>query len=158
MIWFDAAPPIPLDYPALRALSAEEIEHARKAGYVADGVDPSAPVRRAGLNNDTDAPPPDDIRDWRIRTYVVWFCYIVENAGVIVKPRSSIEELIQEFKAPEILDTETRRIGGLYAGVGNEDSVQTEDRRRFQTGLRTHYNVALKLLEGLGVRDQGGTK
>jgi len=156
MIWFDAAPPMPSEYPFLRALNAVEIGYALKAGYVADGVDPSAPVKRGGLNNDEDDPPPDDIRDWRIRTYVIWFCYIFENADIIAKPLLSLEELIQEFKAPEILDTETRRIGGLYAGVGNEDSVHP-DRRRFQIGLRPHYNLALKLLEGLGVRDEGAT-
>src|SRR5436305_2030574 len=67
VIQFDAAPPVPLDYPLLRALTPEEIGLARAAGYVGEKVDPCEPVRRAGLNNYDAAPAEDDLRDWRTR-------------------------------------------------------------------------------------------
>jgi len=72
MLWFDGAPAIPSNYARLRVLSAQEMALARAAAYVADAAaDPSEPVRRAGLDNCTDPPPPDDMRDWRIRVLPV---------------------------------------------------------------------------------------
>jgi hypothetical protein len=46
-----AFPPVPIDYPRMSALSAEEIEMARTYGYIADFVDPSADATRPGSDN-----------------------------------------------------------------------------------------------------------
>jgi hypothetical protein len=51
MIQFDAAPAIAADYPRLCALTEDEIELARAAGYITDSVNLTEPVRRAGIDN-----------------------------------------------------------------------------------------------------------
>lgn len=148
MIQFDAAPAIPADYDRLRALTTEEIELARSAGYVADASDPREPVRREGLDNLYEYPG-DDIADWRIRTYMVWFCYIYENWLVIRKPRTAIEELVFEFKAPIILDLPDRRIATLYAGAGaaDADPRYADNLKKHIEYLKPHYDKAVRLLE-----------
>jgi len=147
VIQFDAAPAIPSDYPRLRhALSDEEINRAREAGYVADGMDLQIEVRRAGLDNCGELPPLDDILDWRIRVYVVWFCFIYENFLTILKPMGAIEEIILEFKAPNVLDTADRRLGTLYAGAGSEDPLPTSRLNAQLEELRPQYDRAIQIL------------
>ncbi|HLY44429.1 MAG TPA: hypothetical protein VKQ73_02525 [Stellaceae bacterium] len=152
MIQFDAAPPVPLDYPLLRALTPGEIGLARAAGYVADGVDPGAPVRRAGRDNCTEPSPDNDLRDWRTRMYVIWFCYVYENFAVIAKPLSAIEELILEFKASDVIDIapELGRVtvlGSLYAGAGGWEPTTPAQREWHIRELRPNYLKAISLLQ-----------
>jgi hypothetical protein len=153
MLWFDGAPAIPSNYARLRVLSAQEMALARAAAYVADdAADPSEPVRRAGLDNCTDPPTFSDMQDWRIWMYVIWFCYIYENFSVIRMPLMAIEELILEFKAPNVLDTPDRRIASLYAGAGARDPISEPERASEMQELKPHYDKALLLLEGASAR------
>jgi hypothetical protein len=147
MIQFDVAPAIPADYHRLRALTQEEIGHARSAAYVSDKSDPREPVRREGLNNYSDPYLGDDILDWRVRTYIIWFCYIYENLRLIRSPLEAIEEILLEFKAPEILDVPGRRLATLYAGIGGHDPLSEHDLINQLEKLRPHYDKAVKLLE-----------
>lgn len=150
MIRFDAAPAIPVDYRLLQALSADEIKLARQAGYVADSTNPSEEVSRAGIDIDRlEEYMPDDtsLSDWRIRAYVVWFCYIFENIRSIRRPISAIEELVYEFRAPSNLDFAASRIAGLYAGVGASDLERDEiEFRGMIAHLELHYSKGLYLL------------
>ena len=146
VIQFDAAPPVPLAYPRLAALTPEEIELARAAGYVAETVDPRKPVRRVGLDNCTEKGADDDLRDWRTRMYVIWFCYVYENFLIIDKPLYAIEELIFEFQAQDVLDTPNCRIASLYAGAGGWEPTSPMDRKRHVEFLRPHYEIAISLL------------
>jgi hypothetical protein len=144
---FDAAPPIPIDYPRLRSLATEEVELAISASYVAETSDPRKPVRRQGLDNYDWPYLGDYIRDWRIRTYIIWFCYLYESLHLLKKPLTSIEELLMEFKAPEILDLPGRRLATLYTGVSAADPLsadQIDDQRK---KLKSHYDKSLSILE-----------
>jgi hypothetical protein len=148
MIRFDAAPAVPLDYPRLTALTLKETELASGAGYLAETVDPREPVRRAGLNNSHIALPAiDDVRDWRTRMYAIWFCYVYENFLLIDKPLYAIEELILEFKAPDVLDTPNRILATLYAGAGGAEPISLPERARQIEVLKPHYLKAIALLE-----------
>lgn len=144
---FDAIPAVPLSYSRLSAFSVEEITKARAAAYIADAVDPEAPVCRRGIPNYDEAPGLDDIQDWRNRMYVVWFCYLYENLLIIRKPLLAIEELILEFKAPELLDLPDRRLATLYAGAGGAEPLSLTDRFREADYLRPHYAKAIEILE-----------
>jgi hypothetical protein len=146
LIRFDAAPPVPAGYPLLRALSPAELELARAAAYVADAVDPREPVSRVGLNN-YDAPPAeDDLRDWRTRMYVIWFCWIYENFFIIGKPACAVEELILEFKAPDVIDLPAERLGALWAGACGWEPVPSAECERLLGSLKPHYLKAIGLL------------
>jgi hypothetical protein len=147
MIQFDAAPPVPLDYPRLVALAHGEVELARAAGYVAESVDPRQPVRRAGLDNYRERRAEDDLRDWRTRMYVIWFCYLYENFLLIDKPSYAIEELILEFQAQDVLDTPGRRLATLYAGAGGGEPTSLTKRSRQLQTLAPHYAKAITLLD-----------
>jgi hypothetical protein len=151
---FDAAPPVPLDYPWLNLLTDLEIEKARSLAYVADTVDLSIPVRRDGVDN-IDPGPIEDMADWRTRMYVIWFCYIYENFEIIQRPRYAIEELIFEFRALAILDLPNRCLGTLFAGAGASDfepDAQSEFASTKQF-LRPHYEAALALLQNFANRE-----
>lgn len=145
MIEFDAAPAIPLNYHRLRALSPEEIQLARSSGYIAQSVDPSDPVRRTGIDNYSQ-PLLGDIRDWRTRVYIIWFCYIYENLDKIAKPFEAVEEIIMEFRAPDVIDMPGRRLGTLYAGMGGTNPASVSERKHSQERLKPHYDKALALL------------
>jgi hypothetical protein len=150
MLHFDAAPPVPSDYRWLCVLAGDEIERARAASYVADSVDPRALVNRPGLDNcsrnsPSDIIPSDDMRDWRVRIYIVWFCYIYENFREIRRPLYAIEELIFEFRAPGVIDLPDRRIATLYAGSGAV-SLPHSDRQYVLQQLKPHYEKAINLL------------
>lgn len=161
MLQFDAAPPVPSNYPRLQALTPAQVEEARAAGYVVDAVDPAGVVRRTGIENGIWPPPDDDMRDWRARLYVIWFCFIFENFQVIQKPLYAIEELIFEFKGLEILDTPRRRLASVYAGAGAYDPLSNEQRIKEIQDLRPHYQRAATLLSDWHLRNsnldrQGG--
>ena len=153
MIRFDAAPPVPADYPRLYLLSADEIGLARSAGYIADNVDPAAPVGRAGRDITYDPLPGDSLEDWRVRMYVIWFCYIFENFAVIQRPMGAIEELILEFRASEIIDIPGRRLGSLYAGAGADDPLPKSKLSWQLEQLRPHYLKAIARLAGADTQD-----
>ncbi len=152
MIRFAAAPPVPTDYPRLRALSAEELGLARSCGYVADAADPASPVDRAGRDITFDPVPGDSLEDWRVRMYVIWFCYIFENFDVIRRPMGAIEELILEFRASEIIDIPGRRLGTLYAGAGSSDPLRKSTAVLQMERLRPHYLKAVARLDGADTR------
>ena len=143
MLRFDAAPPIPSDDPRLCVLTGEEIELARAAAYVADSPDPATPVCRPGI----DWHRALVLADWQNRTYVVWFCYLFEQLGVMKKPMGAVEELILEFRAPSMLDVSGRIIGALYAGAGAWDPLSCSEMRRERQNLKPHYEKGLRLLE-----------
>lgn len=148
MIRFDAAPPVPADYPKLQLLSADELTLARAYGYVADKVDPAAPVARAGRDITYDPLPGDTLDDWRVRMYVIWFCYIFENFAVIESPMGAIEELILEFRADENIDIPGRRLASLYAGAGAADPLAAAEMKAQIEELQLHYIKAVLLLAG----------
>jgi hypothetical protein len=143
---FDAAPPVPLDYDRLRALSPIEIALARDASYVAATVDPVLPVQRAGLDNCAEPRPDEDLRDWRARMCVVWFCYVYENLLRIDKPLYAVEELILEFKAIETIDVPNHRLTTFYAGAGGWEPTSVSERMRHRELLAPHYAKAVLLL------------
>lgn len=145
MIRFDAAPAIPANYQRLRVLTLGEIDQARSFAYIADTEDPSASIGREGVDYSL-VFPDYDITDWRIRIYIVWFCYIYENYNIIQSPDGAIYELILEFKAPDIVDISGRRLGTLYAGAGYQPLTEYERKREIEL-LKPHYEKALRLLE-----------
>lgn len=148
MIRFDAALPVPADYPRLQLLSADELTQARAYGYVADKVDPAAPATRAGRDITYDPLPGDTFDDWRARMYVIWFCYIFENFAVIQRPMGAIEELILEFRADESIDIPGRRLASLYAGAGAADPLTEAEMKTQIEKLQLHYIKAVLLLAG----------
>jgi len=97
---FDATPLVPLSYPRLEVLTKDEIKLATAASYVAETSDPGEPVRRNGLDNYDWPYLDDDLSDWCIRMYVVWFCYLYESLYLIHKPMGSIEELLMGIPLP----------------------------------------------------------
>jgi hypothetical protein len=147
MIQFDAPPPIPSAYPRLSALTSAETKKARDAGYIADEVDPRSSVRRAGINNYVEPRADDDLRDWRTRMYVVWFCYVYENLSLIERPLYALEELVLEFKAPDVLDMPGRRLATLYAGVSGAEPISPAERNKQLQLLKPHYIKAIALLD-----------
>jgi hypothetical protein len=146
MIQFDAVPAMPLSYSRLAALSAPEIEQALLAGYLAPETDPAQPVRRPGLNNYMEPGPDEDLRDWRARIYVIWFCYVFENFPLIDKPLYAVEELILEFQAPALIDLPHERLATNYAGAGGAEPISPEERRKQIDFLKPHYDQAVTLL------------
>jgi hypothetical protein len=147
MLQFDAAPAVPLKYPRLRALTAAEIEQARASAYVAETADPREAVKRRGLNNYLERWAYDDIEDWRTRMYAIWFCYVYENFLFIDRPLYAIEELILEFRGPELLDLPDRKLATLYAGAGGTEPTLPEERTRHLGFLKPHYARAVALLD-----------
>jgi hypothetical protein len=147
MIEFEAIPAVPLAYPRLAALTPDETALARAAGYVAESVDPHAPVQRAGLNNYYEDRAEDDIRDWRTRMYVVWFCYLYENFLEVDRPLYALEELILEFQAQDVIDTPGHRLATGYAGAGGAEPSLLDERRRQLRLLEPHYAKAVALLD-----------
>ena len=146
MIQFDAAPPVPLSYPRLTALTHEEVEQARSLAYVAESNDPGRDIQRAGLDNCMAPRANDDIHDWRTRMYVIWFCYIYENFASIRRPLYAIEELILEFKAQDVIDTSDQRIATLYAGAGGWEASERIDHKEQLERLKPHYLAAIAWL------------
>ena len=147
MIRFNAAPPVPTTYSRLSALASGEIEQARAAAYVADTVDPTGPVQRAGIDNCAEPRANDDLRDWRTRMYVVWFCYVYENFSLIECPVYALEELVLEFKAQDVLDLPGRRLATLYAGAGGWEPISPAERNKQLQLLKPHYIKAIALLD-----------
>ena len=152
MIRFNAAPPVPTTYSRLSALASGEIEQARAAAYVADTVDPTGPVQRAGIDNCAEPRANDDLRDWRTRMYVVWFCYLYENLLVVERPLYALEELILEFKAQDVLDMPDCRLATGYAGAGGAEPILPAERRRQLCSLKPHYTKAIALLDAWNAR------
>ena len=141
MIQFDAAPPVPSSYARLVVLTAEEVAEARRRGYIEDDVDPSAPVRRRGLDMSQTAVESDDIEDWRARMYCLWFCYVFENFNAVRRPLSAVEELFLEFQT-NILDD----LAQLYAGAGAQCPIPMSERVPQQRQLKRYYDLAIRLL------------
>jgi len=146
MLRFDCAPAMPAGYAKLMFLSPGELGLARSHGYIGDQSDPGKVNFHAGQDA-TDLPLATNLlSDWRTRLYIIWFCYLYENLGVLPRPMGAIEELVLEFKAPAILDFRGRRIATLYAGAGADDPLSPEDLARELKALAPHYRLALSLL------------
>lgn len=145
MLHFEAAPPIPSDYRWLRVLVSDEIEQARARGYVADTVDPHE-LLRPGIDFSLETCPSNDIRDWRTRTYMVWFCYIYENFTKIRRPLYAIEEILLEFRVPSVIDLPDKRLGTLYAGAGSVGPLSDSEIKKYLQDLKPHYEKAIELL------------
>jgi hypothetical protein len=145
MIQFDAAPGVPSSYQWLVALGAEEVAEAERRGYVMDKTDPSEPVCRPGIDNCFELIQ-DSMQDWRARMYVIWFCYIFDHFEEISKPLFAIEEIILEFKAPDLVDLPGKRLGTLYAGAGGAEPVSKSNRARHVEFLTPHHAKAIAML------------
>ena len=78
--------------------------------------------------------------------YVVWFCWVYEEFLLIGKPAYAIEELIMEFKAPEVIDLPDRRLGTLWAGAGGWEPTAMAERDSLLGSLKPHYLKAVGLL------------
>ena len=155
MMQFDAAPPVPLGYPRLRVLTSDEIELAIRYSYVGNNVDPTHAVQRAGIPNDLEERPDDDLLDWRTRMYIIWFCYIFENFILMKRPLGAIEELIMEFKAQDVIDLPGRVLGTLYAGAGGREPISAAERIIYLERLQPHYEKAVLLLDQWLAADGG---
>ncbi|HVI87272.1 MAG TPA: hypothetical protein VM659_03165 [Dongiaceae bacterium] len=146
MLRFDCAPALPAGYAKLMFLSPAELGFARSHGYIGGDSDPGGAIGRAGLDASGLPLATNLLSDWRTRLYIIWFCFLYENLGVLPRAMGAIEELVLEFKAPEILDFRGRRIATLYAGASADDPLSPEDLARERKALAPHYRLALSLL------------
>ena len=149
MIKFTSLPAIPANYPRLDALTPSEVSLARADGYIEDEVNVSEPVNRAGVDFSFQPLTTRDLGNWRTKVYLIWFCFVYENLSTMRKPMGAIEELITEFKAPDILDTGYTRLGSLYAGAGAADPLTSGDLQQEIVRLKTHYDRAVELLQSI---------
>jgi hypothetical protein len=145
VIPFEAAPSVPGEYPLLSALSDDEIARARLLGYVAE-VDPAGSVSNDRALNYWDPIGPDDIANWRVRMFIIWFCYLFENLERLQRPMYAIEELILEFQGREILDGPNPRLATIFAGAGARDPLSAAELRDEKEFLQPYYNHAIELL------------
>lgn len=148
MIRFDGAPAVPLTYPHLSALTAEEIKYAIDFGYVSPEEQPGAAVNRKGRNYPGVDVAKNDLRDWRSRMCIIWFCYIYENFDVIRRPLMAIEELVLEFGGIPMVDDS---LDYLYAGAGGSDAggsdiVSEVELERHIKFLKPRYERATRLM------------
>ena len=141
---FNGVPVIPANYPRVRVLTEDEIDQARSFAYVAGTSDPRTPARREGADTSLAPYHSYDISDWRIRIYIVWFCYIFQNYNLIHDPRTAICELILEFKAPDIVDLACSRLASLYSGAGISPLSDYERKSDIEY-LKPHYEKAIRL-------------
>jgi hypothetical protein len=142
---YRALPGVPIDYPRLAALNPEEIADARRRGYITDLPDVSDDVCRNGEAHWFEDPAGDDIRNWRVRMYAIWFCYFYENFSVMKRPFAAMEELIQVFKGTPITDESEPHLGSLYAGA-HAWTDSPENRQYNMNELRPHYKKVLTVL------------
>jgi hypothetical protein len=143
---FDCIPAIPNNYHRLQSLTMAEVNQAYSFSYVADSDDPSEPVIREGIDTSLVPYPGDAVSDWRVRIYLVWFCYIYENLNVIQNPNGAIDELVYEFQGIDIIDLPGRRLATLYAGTGHTP-LSDDERKRETEFLKPHYEKAIRLIE-----------
>ena len=142
---FIAAPPVPNSYSRLSALNEEEIAEARRYGYVPDSVDPSGPVGRPcsdPLQHTSEMTKHgNNIRAWRARMYLIWFCYLFENLHTLRRPLYAIEELFLHFQT-NILDD----LAQMYAGAAAWESDPHFDINQAKSRLHRYYAKALDFL------------
>jgi len=137
MLWFDGAPAIPSNLLGCACCPRRKWRWPVRS-YVADtAADPSEPVRRPAS---TTVPTRRLSAICRLARLDV--CHLVllhlRNFCVIRMPLMAIEELILEFKAPNVLDTPDRRIASLYAGAGAEDPISEPERASEVQELKPH--------------------
>lgn len=147
MVEFEAAPAIPRDYKNLDVLTIEEVRKAELAGYVAASSDLGVIFKRSGEREEMWTPP-QDIKDWRLRVCLVWFCYIYENLEKLARPLGAIEEMLFEFKFPKILDIpEHEYLGHTYAGAAAFDPITAKELVQEKQYLAPHYLDALAAID-----------
>ena len=149
MIRFTSLPAIPANYPGLDVLTQSEVGLARADGYVEDESNVSESVNRAGVDFSFQPLTPGDLGNWRTKVYLVWFCFVYENLSTMRKPMGAMEELVSEFKAPDILDIGDIRLGSLYAGAGAADPLASCDLQKEIVRLKPHYTRAVELFRSI---------
>lgn len=144
---FYAAPAVPSDFHLVSAvLSDDEIKQAQNAGYIRANSNVGDELPRGGIDVLTDEPPVD-IDDWRIRMFLIWFMYIFETMDILEKPMGALEEVLWEFKAPDILDLPGRKhLAALYAGAWDFDPLSTSEIERERSFLLPYYQKALHVV------------
>ncbi len=150
MLQFNGATAIPIGYQRLTALTHAEIEESRRRGYIELDVNPFARVKRKGIDIYQTDLPAEDVCVWQTRVFLVWFCYVYENFIILAEPLYAVEELVLEFRGPEILDKPQKRLATLYAGAGGEKTPLLEERLRELISLAEHYQTAVDLLTEWG--------
>jgi hypothetical protein len=147
MITFNAAPSVPRSYTRLSsALSRQEIEEAVRLGYVAEHTEPSEPVHNEKAFNVQSRSGPG-LDDWPNRLFLVWFCYLFENLGVVQRPLAAIEEIILELGGgPADLDAGVPRLASLYAGAAAREPLSSAELAREREFLEPYYRNALELV------------
>jgi hypothetical protein len=146
MLEFERLPPVPAQYFRLAALSPDELAEARRSEYISDAPESGAQIRRSGIDSSTTGVREHEVRDWRVRMYAIWFCYVYENFTTIEQPLYAIEELFLEFQT-NILNSDGE-IWGLaqrYAGAGAWDPT-AEELETYHNDLRSYYDNARRLL------------
>ena len=143
---FVAVPPVSGSYRRLASLTAEEIAQAEQCGYIDDHAD------IAGSISWSCSDPlkftlemvehGNDIRAWRGRLYLIWFCYVIENLPSIRKPLFAIEELFLHFQSNLIDD-----LAQKFAGAGAWDTtISADDWLRMTPALQKYHARAVELL------------
>lgn len=121
---FVAAPPVSRSYPRLATLTVEEIAEAGQCGYIADHTDVtgtaswscSDPLKYTSEMVEHG----NDVRAWRGKLYLIWFCYVFENLNSIRRPLYAIEELFLHFQS-NLIDDLAQQFAG--AGAWDETNV-----------------------------------
>ena len=142
---FDAAPPVPGFYPRLAKLTAEQIAEARRYGYVVDRTDlTAAPWDSSDPLKYTSemVEHGNNLRAWRGKLYLIWFCYVFENLNSIRRPLYAIEELFLYFRSNLIDD-----LAQMFAGCGAwDETITPEDWVRIRPVLQKYHARAEGLL------------
>jgi hypothetical protein len=97
-----------------------------KPGTTAQASDPRAPVLYACADpmcctREVTAQG-NDMRFWRSRMYVVWFCYVYENLAAIPRPVFAIEERFLHFQSNLLGE-----LAQPYAGAGACDENLSQE-------------------------------
>lgn len=84
----------------------------------------------------------NDLRAWRGKLYLIWFCYIFENLQAVRRPLYAIEELFLHFRSNLIDD-----LAQMFAGCGAwDEKITPEDWVRIYPKLQRYHARAVGLL------------
>lgn len=142
MSLYPETPRVPVDYPRLIALSQQELGEAINYGYVKADAPPRYPHGAFQFPENGS----NDLHDWRMRMYVLWFAYLYEIFFKIEKPLRAIEDLFLEFNTNILNRGKRWGLAQDYAGAGAWDPTDAE-LKLMHSDLRQYYDNALDLLE-----------